>query len=44
MERLLRHHLNEKELLTRVDEVCGYIKIHGNYRETIKTWLKSLGF
>lgn len=41
---MLREHLNEKDLLTRVDEVCGYIKIHGNYRERVKTWLKALGF
>ena len=31
-------------LLTQVDGIVGSIKIHGNHREAIKTWLKRMGF
>jgi len=44
MERMLRIHLNEKQLLSRVDELTGSIVLHGNYREEVKLWLLSLGF
>lgn len=32
------------ELLTQVDGIVGSIKIHGNHREAVKTWLKRMGF
>ena len=41
---MLRKHLNEKHLHTRIDELTGQIKIQGEYRETVREWLKSLGF
>ena len=44
MERMLRSHLRVKQLLTRVDEISGSITLHGNYREPVIVWLKSLGF
>jgi len=44
MERMLRSHLRVKQLLTRVDEISGSIILHGNYREPVIVWLKSLGF
>ena len=44
MERMLRSHLNEKRLLSRVDELTGSIVFHGNYRAEVKLWLLSLGF
>ena len=31
-------------LLTRADGVTGIVKIQGNHREAVKTWLKRVGF
>ena len=33
MKRMLRNHLNEKQLLSHVDELMGSIVLHVNYRD-----------
>ena len=44
MEKMLRKHLNEKNLRSRVDELTGSIVLHGNHRGKIVKWLKQMGF
>lgn len=44
MERMLRKSIGDKKLMTRVDELTGSITLHGNYRDSVNTWLRSLGF
>ena len=44
MEKMLRSQLGVKQLMSRVDEVSGSITLHGDYRQPVKQWLKSLGF
>ena len=38
-QMMMRNHLNEKQLLSRVDELMGFIALHGNYRERVELWL-----
>eukprot|EP00731_Ephydatia_muelleri_P027460 Em0019g333a len=44
MERMLRKIIGDKKLMTRVDELTGSITLHGNYRDSVNEWLRSLGF
>ena len=44
MEKMLREHLNESNLRSRVDELTGTITFHGNHRGKIVKWLKEMGF
>ena len=41
---MLRENLNDKNLLSRVDEVVGSVSLHGNHREKVKELLLKLGF
>ena len=44
LEKLLRAHLGEKRLLTKVDGLKRTVILHGDYKDRAVAWLKTMGF